>query len=117
MLEVRKKSFLETLVDGSSLTLSLTRFHEAKQIMRSIGKCICVISTIKLRKHDHLQVSYITSNLLNKKATLMNMICLQIPEQIRTLQKFPRVFEKKLSWKEWKHSYKVWTSFVVSLKC
>ena len=44
------------------------------------------------------------------------MICLQIPEQIRTLQKFPRVFEKKLSWKEWKHSYKVWTSFVVSLK-
>ncbi|XP_068717142.1 BTB/POZ domain-containing protein 19-like [Montipora capricornis] len=36
----------------------------------------------------------------------------QIPQQIHILHKFPRVLEKKLPWKEWKHSFKVWTSFV-----
>lgn len=42
----------------------------------------------------------------------MDKILLEIPQQIHILHKFPRVLEKKLPWKEWKHSFKVWTSFV-----
>ncbi|KAK2569363.1 hypothetical protein P5673_006285 [Acropora cervicornis] len=37
---------------------------------------------------------------------------IQIPQQVRTLHKFPRIFEKKMPWRAWKHSFKVWTSIV-----
>ena len=49
----------------------------------------------------------------NSELVLYSVCFMQIPQQIRTLHKFPRIFEKKMPWREWKHSFKVWTSFVV----
>ncbi|RMX49172.1 hypothetical protein pdam_00021260 [Pocillopora damicornis] len=43
--------------------------------------------------------------------TMDNMM-LEIPDHIRTLHKFPRIFEKKMPWKQWKYLCKEWTSFV-----
>ena len=42
-------------------------------------------------------------------------LSMQIPDHIRTLHKFPRIFEKKMPWKQWKYLCKEWTSFVVRI--
>ncbi|XP_073245445.1 uncharacterized protein [Porites lutea] len=107
----KKKTHLPKMATSLSRTLrNAVHLREVMTLKRFQQKVSSTLVFLLQKRGDFAALS--EDQKIRAVVKSMDKIMLEIPEQIRTLQKFPRVFEKKLSWKEWKHSYKVWTSFV-----
>ncbi|KAL9955418.1 hypothetical protein ACROYT_G036744 [Oculina patagonica] len=81
--------------------ITLKRFHD--KVSSSL--------VFLLQKREHF-TSLSEEQRLRSVVKTMDNLMLEIPDHIQTLHKFPKIFEKKLPWKQWKYLYKEWMSFV-----
>ncbi|KAJ7373532.1 hypothetical protein OS493_011132 [Desmophyllum pertusum] len=107
----KKKTHLPKMATSLSRTLkNAVHLREVITLKRFHDKVSSSLMFLLQKRGDFSSLS--EEQKLRSVVKTMDKIMLEIPEHIHSLHKFPRIFEKKMPWKEWKHSCKVWASFV-----
>lgn len=107
----KKKMHLPKMATSLSRTLrNAVHLREVLTLKRFHQKVSSTLMFLSQKQFDFTSLSEEQKQRCVMKS--MDKMLVEIPQQVRTLHKFPRIFEKKMPWREWKHSFKVWTSIV-----
>lgn len=107
----KSKTHLPKMATSLSRTLrNAVHLREVITLKRFHDKVSSSLMFLLQKRGDFTSLSE-EQKLRSVLKTMDNMM-LEIPDHIRTLHKFPRIFEKKMPWKQWKYLCKEWTSFV-----
>lgn len=107
----KTKTHLPKMATSLSRTLrNAVHLREVITLKRFHDKVSSTLMFLLQKRGDFNSLS--EEQKLRSVVKTMDNIMLEVPEHIHTLHKFPKIFEKKLPWKQWKYLYKEWMSFV-----